>query len=46
MLTDRRGKMKSMRCYTVMKPSVTIMCMLMIIVSLIGNVMDMRVGKN
>ena len=29
-----------------MKPSVTIMCVLMIIVSLIGNVMDMRVGKN
>ena len=46
MLTDRRGKMKFMLCYTVMKPSVTIMCMLMIIVSLIGNVMDMRVGKN
>ena len=38
--------MKSMRCYTVMKLSVTIMCVLMIIVSLIGNVMDMRVGKN
>ena len=29
-----------------MKPSVTIMCVLMIIVSLIGNVMDMRGGKN
>ena len=38
--------MKSMLCYTVMKPFVTIMCVLMIIVSLIGNVMDMRVGKN
>ena len=38
--------MNTMRCYTVMKPFVTIMCVLMIIVSLIGIVMDMRAGKD
>ena len=37
--------MDTMRCWAVMKPFVMIVCVLMIIVSLVGNVMDMRAGK-
>ncbi len=38
----RMCMMDTMRCYAVMKPFVTIACVLMIIVSIIGIVKDMR----